>query len=295
MASKPPWSRLTDAATQIAGQVAEGTRELTDRAAASLSSPEVTRATEAVQKAAADTLASVRSTEAYRVTAEQAGRGVATVREKTQALRDTIEGTTAALQQAAEAPDDPHLVLERFEALLEKASPQLDRAAAAVSIGVLGEGGAGVAAMRGHELFYHPGTRTLRVSQVSGRAFRLAVGVAAGAYVMCFYGDEDAVLQPGLRKGVDVDVLVASMGFFSGEHGDGSCGGWMVALGAGLDIAVPILGEVTAFEVKDAVLGQHTLDEVQAAGLDRWIAEAPDRHIRRRLALATMTSPSSAK
>ena len=34
MANKPPWNRLTDAATQIADQVARGTRELTDRATA---------------------------------------------------------------------------------------------------------------------------------------------------------------------------------------------------------------------------------------------------------------------
>lgn len=216
----------------------------------------------------------------------------ATAREKAQKAGETTRFVIESLANAPEDRDHLPALTERFVRALRGLEGQLDNQATAIAIGFLGGGGVGVSQMAGTEIFYlrpdGPVRGQLRVSAVSGQVARLALGASTGAYAACLYGDRDVLSRPTRRRGADVDILVASIGFFRVEshREDRRANGWMVGLGAGLGVGVPILSELSGFDLTEAVQGSFPVDEKAVASVEAIVRAAPDRKMRRRIAQA---------
>ncbi|MEQ8280953.1 MAG: hypothetical protein RMA76_36260 [Deltaproteobacteria bacterium] len=216
----------------------------------------------------------------------------ATAREKAAKAGETTRFVIESLGNASEDRDHLPGLTQRFVRALSGLEGQLDREATAVAIGYLGGGGVGVSQMAGTEIFYlrpdGPVRGQLRVSTVSGQVARLAFGASTGAYAACFYGDRDVLSRPTRRRGADVEILVASIGFFRVEshRDDRRAAGWMVGLGAGVGLGVPILSELSGFDLTEAVQGSFPLDARDAATIEAVVKSAPDRGVRRRIAQA---------
>lgn len=219
--------------------------------------------------------------------------GVAvTAREKAQKATETTRYVIESLSNAPEDRDHLGALMERFIRALSGLEGQLDREATAIAIGFLRGGGAGIAQMAGTEIFYlrpdGPVRGQLRVSAISGQVARLAVGASTGAYAACLYGDRDVLSRPTKRRGADAGILVASIGFFRVEahRADRGASGWMVGLGAGVGLGVPILSDLSGFQLSESVQGSFPLDERAATRIEEVVVKAPDRGVRRRIALA---------
>ncbi|MEM7677586.1 MAG: hypothetical protein AAF449_16425 [Myxococcota bacterium] len=206
--------------------------------------------------------------------------------------RDVGETAKTVITNLAAAPaelEDEGALVQRFSDALQPLSGQLDREANAIAIGYLGRSGIGVAEMTGTEMFYlrsdGPVRAQLRVSAMSGRAARLAAGASTGAYLACFYGPRDALSRPLHRRGGDVGVMIASIGFFKATAGGNrTAQGWMVGLSAGVGLGIPILSDLVAFELEDTPQGGFALDKSRSSSIEEMIASAPDRLRRRQLA-----------
>lgn len=189
---------------------------------------------------------------------------------------------------ADEAPDADKLV-DRYVNALSIVAPQMDAKADALGVGRIGEAGAGVANLDGMELLYVRGRRPqIRVSQLFGKAARLALGASAGAYVACLYGDPIALSHATTRRGADIDIVLASIGFFRATSaiGQSKASGWMVGLSAGVDVGVPLLGELSAFQFEERIIGRADLTGRHVERIEAALAVAPDRSVRRRIAKA---------
>lgn len=228
-------------------------------------------------------VAAERATSSVRIAAD---RATSSARDVGAQARQLIE----LLERAPEDAKDHQRLLSRFLDALPIVSSQLDREADAVIIGYLGEAGAGLQTVRGIEIRYVKKSAEdealLRVSRIEGRGARLAVGAATSGYAGCMYGLSEIVASSVTRRGADVGVAVAGFGFFSAsvQGARASAGGWWLSLNAGLNIGVPILSDVGAFELEEIELGSFDLSPEEAARIDAVLAASPDRSWRRGLA-----------
>jgi hypothetical protein len=188
------------------------------------------------------------------------------------------------LDSAADV-DRPTLV-ERLIEAAPMIAAQLDARADAVVVGELGEAGVGLQAVRGTELRYVRGPQpTLVVLHVEGRGARLAVGAARLAYGGCLYGPHAQLLRPLTRRGADVGVALAGFRFFRATTPENQpLGGWWLVLSAGLNLGVPILSDLGAFELGDRLAQLHALTPDEVTRIEAALAEAPDRAWRRGMA-----------
>ena len=243
-----------------------------------------------------------------RTLAEAAGRSAAELQQKEsfKQARDKIrEAAESATQQAKNmgaiakrmidtlnnAPnqvrDRDAFIQKTFEILLD-INTQLDKKADALAFGYLAEAGAGVAGVTGLEILYHRGPKELRVSRLSGKAARLAVGASTNAYVACLFGDETLLQEPSKRRGADLEVIIASLGFFQVQDAKSErrASGWLAGLGAGLTFGVPILSGATAFELEEELVERLHLSDEEVRKLESALAGASDRSYRRTIARA---------
>lgn len=252
----------------------------------------------------------VRQSDAWKRVEESASRAAERAREtargagdRLERARHELEALVGALDRAGRAPDDRATVLRSAVEAFERAGPHLDLLADAVAVGVLQEAGAGVASIQGTELLFVPADgpvrAQLRVARIIGQSARLAVGGQVGGYVAAFYGPRDLMVRPLDRRGADLGVLVASLGFFratASAHGSVDpaagpptrqrcAGGWIVELAAGAALGIPILSDLSAFELEEVGLASYSLTAAEAEPIDSALAQAPDRPQRRKVAL----------
>jgi hypothetical protein len=214
--------------------------------------------------------------------------------EKAQKMSATAKRLVGALDSAETDCQDRDAFVASVTALLPDVAPQLDAKAPALGFGYLAEVGAGVAGVTGVEILYvrpADGERAmLKVARMEGKSARLAVGASSNAYAVCLYGEPVILKSATKRRGADVEVIVASIGFFKVTSTmaapDQRAGGWLAGLGAGLNIGIPILSDLTAFEIEEQIIEKITLTDVEVSALEAALTEAPDRSTRRKIAKA---------
>jgi hypothetical protein len=215
--------------------------------------------------------------------------------EKAQKMSATAKKLVAMLNTAATDCQARDKFVENItKEILPDVAAQLDAKAQALGIGYLAEAGAGVAGVTGIEVLYvrpAPGERAmLKVARMEGKSARLAVGASSNAYACCLYGEPVVLKSATKRRGADVEVLVASIGFFSVTSAmaapDQRAGGWLAGVGAGLNIGIPILSDLTAFEIEEQIIEKITLSDAEVAAIEDAIKDAPDRSTRRKIAKA---------
>ena len=215
--------------------------------------------------------------------------------EKAQKMSATAKRLVAMLNTAAtDCQDRDKFVQNLTTSILPDVVAQFDSKAQALGIGYLAEAGAGVAGVTGIEVLYvrpAPGERAmLKVARMEGKSVRLAVGASSNAYACCLYGEPLILKSATKRRGADVEVLIASIGFFSVTSAmaapDQRAGGWLAGLGAGLNIGIPILSDLTGFEIEEQIIEKITLTDDEVTAIEEAIKDAPDRSTRRKIAKA---------
>lgn len=270
------WTRAKEEAKRVSDRVAANAANLAGRAATASQS---VQASEAYQRAR-------EATAAARTRLESAA---AEMQDRAKEAGETARVVVTTLASAANDLDDEEALTERFRAALAPLGGQLDCKADAVALGFLAKRGIGVGEVTGTEIFYlrpdGPVRAQIRVNAMTGRVARLAMGASTGGYVACLYGPRDALSRPTQRRGGDVGVVVASLGFFRATaHGDRVAHGWMVGMSAGLSFGIPILSDLVAFELDEQLQGGFALDRARAEKIEEIIERAPDRPGRRQLA-----------
>lgn len=193
------------------------------------------------------------------------------------------------LEHVSDEASDLPRVRERFIEAIKILATQLDAHADAYVIGYLGEGGIALQRVSGVEILYlrgGPGPARLRVSRIEGRGARLSAGAAKSAYAGCFYGARELLAQPLTRRGGDVGVAVAAFHFLRATAANASeaAGGWLVALSAGINVGIPIISDLGAFELAETTIADHPLTPEDTAEIEAALSPAPDRGWRRGLA-----------
>jgi len=190
------------------------------------------------------------------------------------------------LEEASKLASDRTAIIHRFIEAAPLVANQLDAQAPAIVIGTLGESGVGLQSVNGVEIRYVRGERPmLMVCPLTGRGARLSAGVSRIAYAGCLYGDRSILPTALSRRGADVGVAIAGFRFFKATSADGrSVGGWWVALSAGLNIGVPLLSDLGAFELSDQSIHVHSLSQSDVAKIEEALIDAPDRGWRRAMA-----------
>ena len=209
-----------------------------------------------------------------------------------------------ALEVIERTPEDLNAVMKAAQTAFSIIAAQLDSDADAIAIGQLREAGAGIASVQGTELLFIPADgpvrAQLRISRVIGQCARLAVGGQVSAYAAVYYGDRDSLLLPLQRRGADVGVLIASMGFFRAQNKKKSqqqqldtVTGWMVELGAGISLGIPIISDFSAFDSEEIQVVSYPLEREQNELLDCYRQQAPSRPGRKQLAKLLTQRPWS--
>ena len=270
------WAQAREQAKKVQDRVAANAADLADAAAGATQSLQTSDVYQRAKEA----------TESARAKIESAA---ADVQDKAREAGETARTVITAIAMAEQHLDDEVALARSFKEALEPLAGQLDRQAHAVAIGYLTKRGIGVAEVSGTEMFYlrpdGPVRAQLRVNTIAGRVARLAMGASTGAYLACFYGPRDALSRPTSRRGGDVGVVIASIGFFRATAtGDRVARGWMVGLSAGVSIGIPILSDFVAFELDEQLQGGLALDKAQSEPIEAIIGGAPDRPRRRQLA-----------
>jgi hypothetical protein len=215
--------------------------------------------------------------------------------EKAKQMSATAKKLVTALNTAATDCQNRDAFVNNFTtAIFPDVAAQFDAKAQAFGVGYLAEAGAGVAGVTGVEVLYvrpAAGERAmLKVARIEGKSARLAVGASSNAYACCLYGEPVILKSATKRRGADVEVLIASIGFFRVTSAmaapDQRAGGWLAGIGAGLNIGIPILSDLTAFEVEEQIIEKITLTDAEVDALENAIKDAPDRSTRRRIAKA---------
>lgn len=276
-----PWADLFDKAGKIAQDLAT----------------EVQKNAKAIGEMAKD----LTETEAFakaKEVAENARQQVMDAAEKTsekaQKMGATAKKLGATLNTAATDCQDRDAFVQKITGLMPDVAVQFDQKAQAIGFGYLAEAGAGVAGVTGIEVLYvrpADGEKALlKVARIEGKSARLAVGASSNAYAVSLYGEPVVLKSATKRRGADVEVLVASIGFFSITSAMAApgqrAGGWLVGIGAGLNIGIPILSDLTAFEIEEQIIEKITLTDEEVRELEEAVKEAPDRSTRRKIAKA---------
>lgn len=222
------------------------------------------------------------------------GRWADDAREKaqqaTRAAQESAAKWVLLFQQVHEDPDDADALARRFDEALETIGPQLDRACRAVSVGVIRRAGAGVSHLSGQALTYvrpeGPIRAQIRYSELSGRVAALSLGTSAGGFAACLYGERATLLDPLTYRGADAGLFLASIGVFraTGPSGTERAHGWLLGIGAGVGLGVPLVSEVSGFEWSEFRRSAQALSTAQSRPLEARLEAAPDRKVRRRAA-----------
>jgi hypothetical protein len=214
--------------------------------------------------------------------------------EKAKQMSLTAKKLVGVLNSAAVECQNRDAFVKSITETLPEVAAQFDSQANALGIGFLAEAGAGLAGATGIEVLYvrkSDGERAvLKVSRTEGKSVRAAIGASSNAYAVSLYGEPVVLKSATKRRGADVDVLVASIGFFSITSAmaapDQRSGGWFAGLGAGLNIGIPILSDLTAFEIEEQIIEKITLTDEEVEALEKAVETAPDRSTRRKIAKA---------
>ncbi len=281
-----PWADMLEKAGKIAQDFAA----------------EVQRNAKSIGEIAKDSAQKIQESEAFakaKEVAESARQQVVEAAEKTsekaQKMSATAKKLVATLNTAATDCKDRDAFIKHLATnVLPDVAGQMDAKARALGIGYLAEAGAGVAGVTGVEVMYvrpHENERgMLKVARMEGRSARLAIGASSNAYAICLYGEPVVLKSATKRRGADVEVLVASIGFFSVTSAmaapDQRAGGWLAGIGAGLNIGIPILSDLTAFEIEEQIIEKFTLTDAEVKDLEDAVQAAPDRSTRRKIAKA---------
>lgn len=282
---RSPWSDALDRAGKLAGELASelqsNAKTIGEMASASARELQQSQAFARARERAEGVRAQVM---------EAAGK----TSERAQQMGLIARKLIGTLNTAATDAQDRDRFVRNVTERMKDVAPQTDGKAAALGFGYLAEAGAGVASTTGTEILFvrpaggDPGL--LKVSRIEGKSARLALGASSSAYAVSLYGEPLVLRSGGKRRGADVEILVASIGFFrvtsalaDNEH---RASGWLVGLGAGLNIGVPILSDVTAFELSEQILHKITLTDAEVQAMEEALAEAPDRTTRRKIARA---------
>lgn len=294
-ASSPYYARANAAADEV--------RAWSDRVA---KSPALAAARAALEQSApfrelTALAARARETEAWAQLERAAERAdqarqtaVQRAQEQVEWARTHIEIIAGAIDAAESHPQDREVVLAAAARAFESVGSQLDMLADAVGIGSLREAGAGLTSLQGTEIIYVPADgpvrAQLRVSRLAGQAARLALGGQVGAHIVGYYGPRAAVVRPMSRRGGDLGLIALSLGFFRGlpERGGGAIGGWLMELSAGVGLGIPVLSDLSGFELEEIPLATYSLTEAEAEPFDAALAAAPDRPHRRGIARMLM-------
>lgn len=248
--------------------------------------------------------AQVRESEAWQqleATAERASEGAKgfaqSAGETIARVQADAEVVVGALDAASSTPEDRAVVVESALRAFEKVGPQLDLLADAVAVGTIQEAGAGVASIQGTELVFVPADgpvrAQLRVNRIVGQSARLAIGGQVGAYAAAFYGPRSLLVRSLHRRGADLGLIALSLGFFRTSHPSAPefGAGWLIELAAGLNFGIPILSDLSAFELEEVTLAQYSLEAEETEALDAALASAPDRAGRRKVARLLARDP----
>ncbi|MBX2810607.1 MAG: hypothetical protein KTR25_02305 [Myxococcales bacterium] len=202
-----------------------------------------------------------------------------------------IEKLLATLDEAGRYPDERARVIHLATQAFELAGPYLDLLADAVAVGSVQEAGVGLASLQGTELYFVPPDgpvrAQLRVHRMVGQTARLAVGGQVGTYVAALYGSRDLLVRNMHRRGADLGLIALSLGFFRATAMESTlhhAGGWLVELAAGLSFGIPILSDMSTFELEEISLSIYSLENEESAAIEEAIAQAPDRSMRRAVA-----------
>ena len=240
----------------------------------------------------------IRSTEAWQAIEERAqgmSEGTRNAAKETGQRLEHIQKEAklllTALEDAVQAADDRETVLNAATIVFERAGAHVDLHSDAIAVGSIREAGVGLAALQGSELYFVPPDgpvrAQLRVNRIVGQAARLAVGGQLGAYVASFYGSRDLVARPLDRKGADLGLIALSLGFFQAtarEVQDHHAAGWLLELAAGAAFGIPILSDLSAFELEEVTLATYSLEPSESAPIEEALARAPDLALRRKVA-----------
>lgn len=299
----PYVERVTDAGRRAGEEVQAFTRRIAESEA--LRSARETLEQSPLWVETARAAEKVRASEAWQQLESAAERAGSSTRDAARSAAERLtkvqqdaETVLAALDRAAKNADDRTTVLAAAAEAFERVGPQLDLLADAVAVGTLQEAGAGVASLQGNELVFVPADgpvrAQLRVSRVVGQSARLAVGGQVGAYAAAFYGPRALMIRPLDRRGADLGLIALSLGFFQvrgqrrPDEPEGSAepraAGWLVELAAGVALGIPLISDLSAFELEEVVLTAYSLTEAEAEPFEAALARAPDRGQRRRVA-----------
>lgn len=215
-------------------------------------------------------------------------------------LQREAETLLAALEKAQVSPEDRDVVVLSAVQAFEKAGPHLDLLADAFVVGSIQEAGAGLASVQGGALVFVPPDGPvrgqLRVSRFVGQAARLAVGGHLGAYVAALYAPRDLVVRPLQWRGAGLGLVALSLGFFRAtgpEPGAEAAGGWLLELSAGVGLGIPLVSDLSAFELEEVDLAAYSLSADESAKIESALSQAPDRAARRRVARMLSRDPEA--
>ena len=224
----------------------------------------------------------------------RSGRWVEDARTKAQDAARLAQESAAKwvllFQQVHEGSDDADALARRFDEALETLGPQLDRACHAVSVGVIRRAGAGISHLTGQALTYvrpdGPIRAQIRYSELGGRVAALSLGTSAGGFAACLYGERPTLLEPLSYRGADAGLFLASAGLFraTGPEGTKPASGWLIGVGAGVGLGIPILSELSGFEWQEYRRSVHAVSTPQSRPIEARIDASPDRKVRRRAA-----------
>ncbi len=256
---------------ELAETVVSSAKEMADAAADSDVWAAAKQGTEQVRQAAS------RASSTARVALDRASTNA---RELSVQVRDLI----GFVHDAHGA--DRASVVDRFVEAAPLVATQLDAQASAVVIGELGEAGVGLQTVGGVEIRYVRGPApALVVMHVEGKGARLAVGAARMAYAGCLYGEPEVLSSPLSRRGADVGVALAGFRFFRATTADARVvGGWWLVLSAGLNLGVPFLSDLGAFDLGDRLAQSFALTDEEVGRIEAALATAPERAWRRAMA-----------
>lgn len=205
-------------------------------------------------------------------------------------FRRDAQSLLGAIERASQEGASREEVIEAAAEAFDVVGGQFDLLADAVGVGAIGEAGVGLASVRGTELVFVPPDgpvrAQLRISRIVGQSARLAAGGHVGAYAAVYYGPREQLLRPLERRGADMGLVALSMGFFQArpERGEGRLAGWLFELSAGAGIGIPLLSDLSAFELEEVPLGTYSLSPAESERIEGAIARSPDRAQRRRVA-----------
>lgn len=282
---KSPWADALDRAGKLAGELAaelqSNAKTIGEMASASAKE---------LQQSEAFNRAKERAESIRTQMMEAAGK----TSERAQQMGLVARKLIGTLNTAATDAKQRDRFVQDVVARMKDVAPQMDAKAGALGFGYLAEAGAGVAGTTGTEILFvrpadgDPGL--LKVSRIEGKSARLALGASSSAYAVSLYGEPLLLRSTTKRRGADVEILIASIGFFRVTSGladaEQRAGGWLVSLGAGLNIGIPILSDVTAFELEEQVIHKITLTDDEVRAMEEALAAAPDRSTRRKIACA---------